>query len=317
MRRLPFHILFRNAVSYLKQKVMKAKTKLKKALTCLAHSATVVVPVAASLTIAMPSWAVSLFLTGHDPDFHALLGENLTGARNINQVAINFVMAPSFNTFVSNGVNKFLFVESKISPPRRHVNGVNGIIASGYTLGTDFDHHDANTLNAALDQLGSIYSAIVVASDFGGVLTQAELDILNTRADDIVSFLNAGGGLYAMAESNSGAHLTPGGGQLGFLPFVTTSTPLEQSEIGYTVTPFGASLGLTNSDINGNFSHTIFNGTFGLNVVDRDASGNIVSLAGRNLPTQSTSEPSFALGTLVLGALGISSVLKHKQHQKA
>jgi hypothetical protein len=186
-----------------------------------------------------------------------------------------------YNPYVADGVNKFLFVESTGSVPGGHTNGVNGIVASGYTAGTDFELHNASTLNSALDALGTTYSAIVVASDFGGILTQSELDILNARSADIIAFLNAGGGLYAMAESNNGAHLTPNGGQFGFLPFVVSSTSFDQSESGITVTPFGAGLGLTNSDVNGNFSHNIFSGSFGLNVVDVDRFGNTLSLAGR------------------------------------
>jgi len=225
----------------------------------------------------------SVFLTGHDPDFHASLGGNLTGARNTNNRAIDFVMDAQANTFVRRGVSKFLYVQSRINPPNGHTNGLNGIIASGHVLGTDFDHHDATTLNAALDELGTTYAAIVVASDYGGILTQAELDILNARAADIIAFLNAGGGLYALAESNSQGQLTPNGGHFGFLPFVVSSTQFNQTEIGVTVTPFGASLGLTNDDVNGNASHNIFVATSGLNIVDVDSSGNILSLAARGV----------------------------------
>ncbi len=225
----------------------------------------------------------SVFLTGHDPDFHASLGGNAAGAQNINIVAISFVMDPAFNPFVAGGINQFLFVQSNIAPPGGHTNGLNGIIASGFILGTDFEHHDATTLNDELDELGTSYSAIVIASDFGGILTQAELDILNARSADIITFLNAGGGLYALAESNSGAHLTPNGRHFGFLPFVVSSTQFNQAEVGNVVTPFGASLGLVNADVNGNASHNIFTATSGLSIVDFDPQGNILSLAGRGV----------------------------------
>ena len=99
---------------------------------------------------------------------------------------------------------------------------------------------------------------IVIASDFGGILTQAELDILDAHSADIINFLNAGGGLYAMAESDLGAGLTPNGGWFGYLPFIVSSAALNQSEIGNSVTPFGASLGLLDSDVNGNASHNVF-----------------------------------------------------------
>jgi hypothetical protein len=229
---------------------------------------------------ARPSFG-SVFLTGHDPDFHAILGGNALGAQHINQIAIGFIQDPAFNPYYAGGVHRFLFVESSIAPPGGHTDGVNGIIASGYTQGVDFDRVDASTLNAALNGLGATYSGLVVASDFGGILTQAELDILNARAVDIATFVNSGGGLYAMAEGNSGAHLTPNGGWFNFVPTVTSSAALNQSEVGNTVAPFGAGLGLVNGDINGNASHTIFLNLGGLQAVDFDAAGHVLSAAGR------------------------------------
>jgi len=225
----------------------------------------------------------SVFLTGHDPDFHASLGGNLAGARKINTAAIDFIMNPTFNPFVNHGAGKFLYVQSRIGVPGGHTDGKVGVVASGYTEGVHFDHHDAGTLVAGLNALGVTYGGIVLASDFGGLLTSAELDILNANSDLMIRFLNNGGGLYAMAESNNGAHLTPNGGQFGFLPFVVSSTSFDQSEVGVTVTPFGGSLGLTAGDVNGNASHNVFTASSGLNVVDLDQFGNILSLAGRGL----------------------------------
>ena len=59
--------------------------------------------------------AGSIFLTGHDPDFHASLGGNGVGAQGINTVAINFITNPTFNPFATGASNKFLFVESNIT----------------------------------------------------------------------------------------------------------------------------------------------------------------------------------------------------------
>ncbi len=236
------------------------------------------------------SWAGSIFLTGHDPDFHA---DDSVGAQHINQVAISFIEDPGFNPF-SATIHKFLFVQSNISVPGGHRDGKNGLIASGYSATTDFDTVDASSLNTALDGLGTLYRGLVVASDFGGILTAAELTILNSRSPDIIHFLNNGGGLYAMAESNGGAGLTGNLPKFGFLPFVVTSTQLNEGEGGDTVTPFGASLGLTNSDVNSNFSHNVFTSASGMNIVDVDASGHILSLAVRSQVTSSgvVPEPS-------------------------
>jgi hypothetical protein len=246
--------------------------------------------VIATAAAAAPALAGSLFLTGHDPDFHATLGGNLAGARKINQVAIGFVQDPAFNPFYVGGATKFLFVESRISPPGGHTVGKAGIVASGYIEGTHFDHADATQLNAALNNLGTVYSAIVVASDFGGILTQAELNILNSRNADIIAFLNAGGGIYCQAEGNGGAGLTPGGGWLAFLPIAVASPAVDQSEVGNTVTVYGASLGLTNADINGNASHTVFTGYGTLAPVDLDAAGRVLTVAGHDaiIPVEAT-----------------------------
>ena len=222
------------------------------------------------------------------------------GSRNIINKEVDFIQDPAFNTFVNGGVTKMLFVESKGSVPGGHTNGVNGFVLAGYTNGVDFEHHDATTLNAELDLLGTKYSSIVVASDFGGILRQAELDILNTRSADIVAFLNAGGGIYVMAESNNGAHLTPAGGRFAFLPFVTTSTPLDQVESGNAVTAFGTSLGLANSDVNGNASHCVFDGLFGLNLVDFDPLNRKLSLAGRTLTPDAIGGEIIPIETTVL-----------------
>jgi hypothetical protein len=249
----------------------------------------------------------SIFLTGHDPDFHALEGGNTVGAADITKTAISFVTDKAFNPFAAGGIDKFLYVTSDIAPPGGHVDGTNGIIASGYTLGTNFDRVDASGLVAGLRQLGTKYDALVIASDFGGILTQTELDILDAHSTEIINFLNHGGGLYAMAESDGGAGLTPDGGRFGFLPFIVTSTQFNEFEAGNTLTAFGSSVGLTSSDINGNFSHNIFTSTGGLNIVDQDASGDILSLAGRGKVTgggvSSVPEPSslFATALLVAG----------------
>lgn len=259
------------------------------------YSLTITVLFFASAT----SNAGSIFLTGHDPDFHASQGGNAGGAQNINKAAIGFIMDPAFNSYAAGGATKFLFVESNIVPPGGHVVGADGIVASGYVLGTDFEKHDASTLNAELDLLGTKYAGIVVASDFGGILTQDELDILNARKNTIINFLNKGGGLYAMAESDNGAGLTPNGGRFGYLPFVASEVSLDQSESGFTVTPFGSSLGLTDNDINGNASHNVFTAFDGLSVVDFDASGRVMSVAGRGLVTP---EPA-SMAILSLGVL--------------
>ena len=238
----------------------------------------------------------SIYLTGHDPDFHAQLGGNSLGAQHLIQSGMNFILSATYNPFVAGGNTKFLFVEGAISPPGGHIDGTAGMINSGYT---NFTEASAATLNAELDKLGTEYAGIVIASDFGGDLTQAELTILNSRSSDIIAFLNHGGGIFAMAESGAPFGLTTTG-QFGYLPFVVTSAALNQSEIGNTVSACGTAAGLTNNDINGNASHNIFTGTGGLCALDFDSAGNILSIAGRGkVTTTGVPEPS---SLLLLGA---------------
>ncbi len=77
-----------------------------------------IVVVLSVFTLMGQAFAGSIFLTGHDPDFHAILGGNALGAQHINQTAISYIMDPAFNPFVTSAP-KFLLVESSIAPPWR------------------------------------------------------------------------------------------------------------------------------------------------------------------------------------------------------
>jgi RHS repeat-associated protein len=224
----------------------------------------------------------SIFVTGEDPDFHATQGPTATGARDIIRDGL---------AFVRNADPKpFLWVESNIAPPAGHARGIDGIKAAGFVEGTDFVHVDASqlpTVNFA------DYSAIAVASDGGGLLTQAELDVLNARAADIATYVTGGGGLLAFSEfgDSSNVGLT-NSGHFGFLPFLTSSLAKNQAESGNTLTAFGERLGLVPDDINGNFSHNIFANDGGMQVVAQDPSGAILGLAFRGKLTTSGVVPT-------------------------
>lgn len=255
----------------------------------------------------------SIVLTGQDPDFHAAVGGNTTGAINFIQDSMKFITDPAFNTFSAAGINQFLYVEGSTPPPNGNIEGDLGLAAAGFVEGVNYTEADASTLAAQLNNLGTKYSAIVIASDFGANLTQAELSILDSQSAKIIAFLNQGGGLFAMAESGT---TNPTSGQFGFLPFIVSSAQKNQAEVGNTLTPFGASLGLTTSDINGNASHNIFTSTGGLNVVDFDSSGAILTLAGRGQVTAGggiTPEP----GTLILVGSGLVGVIGRRRRKTA
>lgn len=224
------------------------------------------------------AFAGSVFVTGHDPDFHAFLGGNATGAQNIIDDGLAF--ARNGNTA------PILLLESNLTNELLgdHTDSEQGLIASGYTAGNTAGNHYV-VVNAAtfssltLAQLKG-YSSIFIPSDHGGTLTGDDLQALDARSADIITYLNAGGGLFAAAED--GFHQPPTSGPApalyGFLPFLVSSTAFSQAEVGNTLTPDGTALGLTNTDINGNFSHNIFTATGGMNVVDHDANGDVLSL---------------------------------------
>lgn len=254
--------------------------------------------------LSLPGVALSgpLFLTGHDPDFHA---QDDLGAANLLRAGLNFVTGGTYNSATSSA--KFLWVESDLSSgiPGGHRFGENALTgALGLTLGTDFDRVDGAAFGSV--NLAN-YSAIAIASSFGGTLRRAELDALIARKTDIEAYINAGGGLFASSECDdcSADLLGVSPVLFGFLPVTVTSIGASGP---FTVTSYGsATFGLTNGDLNSP-THNSFGLIGGLNIVDTDNNGNATTLAGNVtvggggfIPVP---EPgSLALTALALGAL--------------
>lgn len=223
------------------------------------------------------TWAGAVFLTGHDPDFHA---QSSVGAQNLLRTGLSFVTG---GTFDDGAASKFLWVESRIPTPGGHLIGENGLNALGLTLGTNYDRVNAAEL-ATVNF--SNYTAIAVASSFGGLLTRAELDGLIARSTDIANFINGGGGLLALAECSPSSSFCDGsllaGGTppspFGFLPVAVSSVPTINS---YHVTAAGAAapFNLTNADVN-DPTHNSFGLIGGLTVLDEDAANTPTTLAG-------------------------------------
>lgn len=227
---------------------------------------------ALSLCLPFSAQAGNVFLTGHDPDFHTQPG--LGAGDRLLDVALGFVSGNTHRD--GSSAQKFLWVESNIAAPSGHVKGYNSLDDIGVTL-ADYDRVDAAgfaTVNLAN------YNAIAIASSFGGTLTRAELDALIARSADIAAFINAGGGLFASAECfPCGADLMGGSTApdlYGYLPINVTSIGASPP---FSVTAYGASLGLTNADMN-DPTHNSFGLTGGLNIVDTDRAGNATTLAG-------------------------------------
>src|ERR1051326_2724605 len=125
------------------------------------------IPIAALLSaLAVHSaFAGSVFVTGHDPDFHSTQGPNTTGAINIIDQGLNFVRDGS--------TAPILFLESSTANNSLgdHVDSEAGLQASGYTPGNTSGNH---YVKVDATQFASVnlsqYSAIFVPSDHGGSL---------------------------------------------------------------------------------------------------------------------------------------------------
>lgn len=305
------------------ESVARAVSMKKKANFLTAKAALLLLGSCLFLGATSSAFGNAIFLTGDDPDYH-WIGPNSQGAKDLLQVGIDYVMNPHRNSFAGS-IDKFLFVQGATTSPGccvDHVDGSLGLNSIGLVTGVNFDIATASNLTSSLGLLGTTYSAIVIGSDFGGTLTQAELNILNADSLGIMNFLNDGGGLFAMAESNSyvtgdptSTGLTPGGGQFGFLPFVHSTYCGNPGalETGSSLTAYGSSLGLQTSDINGNYAHNCFGGSYGLNVVAYDATGHIVTLAGSGTvtPTGVVPEPA-SIFLLATGLSGIAAARKRR-----
>ena len=104
-----------------------------------------------------------------------------TQARRSLSTALDYVTSGTY----AGGVTKFLFVEANIAPPSGHLDGEGGLIAIGLVNGVDYTRVDAAGFAALTNFSG--YSAIVVASDFGGLTSDAEITELTDRKADIAS----------------------------------------------------------------------------------------------------------------------------------
>lgn len=197
----------------------------------------------------------SIFITGHDPIWHAHFGTDTHAARDIARTMIDYVRHGS--------TLPFLFVESNNPLEGTFLTPNLGYAASDYVVAGISVLAGFSNFRAELNH----YSAVVVASDDGGMLTAAELAFLDNHSGDLIDYINAGGGLAASAESNAQGAIgnTP---RFQFLPFIVSSVDFQAFETSNAVTPFGASLGLTDADVNGNFSHNFFSSTGGMTAVD-------------------------------------------------
>jgi hypothetical protein len=233
--------------------------------------------------------AGAIFITGHDPDFHAQ-GSAEPGAQNLLRIGLNYARNGDGTVTSNPAALPILWIESDPAEdggiPGGHRFGLDGLRNIGYRavgeLGAApegrYVFADADMLTNAFwaTVTTASYSAIGVASTFGGILRQAELDNLNGHTAEIAAFFNAGGGIFAAAEGSEGANLAPAGGYFNWIPIAAASAT--SAAPPYSVTAFGATLGLTNGDVSSP-SHSHFESDGGLDVVSRDNLGRIMTLA--------------------------------------
>ena len=213
-----------------------------------------------------------VFITGHDPDFHAYQGSNSAGAQHLLQRGIAYVTG-------GKAAPKLLLVTDLRNPGAGYSDPRAGLSAAGFS----YDLADYGSGTSGVKDLHTVrfadYDALVVASDYGGWLRQDELDILNARSNELIAYVNGGGGIVACSEGgNNGLTSSK---PFGYLPFVVSNIAFGQTESGVTVTQAGTALGLTNGDVNGNASHSVFTATGGMDIIDQDPQGQILTLAAR------------------------------------
>jgi len=234
-----------------------------------------------------------IFVTGHDPDYHAVQGYNASGAISIIRRAVEHVSSADDDGGDDDNEDlDILLVTDLRNPHGDQSDSRLGIAAAGY----EFDVADHGSGKEDVLDLAEVdfdhYDVIIVASDYGGWLRQDELDILNDRADDILDFVNDGGGLIALAESgdrtadSAAVYTGTTTDRYKFLPFLVSEVRERQNEVGFTLTEFGESIGLTEEDINYNYSHAYFDELGGMKPVDLDAMGRCLSAASRRPMTR-------------------------------
>lgn len=223
-----------------------------------------------------------VFITGHDPDYHAVIGYNAPGAIRMIQKAVEYVGVVRVEEEDDLDI---LLVTDIRNPFGDQSDSRLGIAAAGF----EFDVADYGSDSLGTLDLNEVdfaeYDVIIVASDYGGWLRQDELDILNARSDEILEFINGGGGVVALCESgdrtedSAAVYTGTTEDRYGFLPFVISEVRERQNEVGYTLTDFGKSIGLTEDDINYNYSHVYFSDIGGLLPIDLDADERCMSAA--------------------------------------
>lgn len=255
--------------------------RIRAALACALAATTVVA--GAAPAAGHPRVPGGVVVTGHDPDYHAARGGNATGAQDLLRRAVAYATRAA-------RAPRMLLITDLRDPGGDNRDPRLGLAAAGFSGFDVADTVGAGDVHDVHDVDFRRYDVIIVASDYGGWLREDETAVLAARRRELLRFVRRGGGLVVLAESGGrptggDPAIHPGitSGRLAFLPALARlATPVNQREVGFTLTPAGLAMGLVPDDVNGdppNVSHVVFTGDAGYDVIDRDAAGRIVTLA--------------------------------------
>ena len=265
---------------------------------------------AASVMVGGTASAGRIFLSGHDPDFHGMTQQS--GANQL-ALALNYVT----NGTYAGTAQRFLWIESYTHRYPGHRTGYASLETLGLTTANMEWLDGADFAAVELSQ----FSAIVVASTFGGMTTDAEINALIARKAELASFVNRGGGLAAFAQCGFGFYncdtqtILPTTQLYGFLPRITSVS----TRPDYTVTQAGLDFGLDPLDVNDCCSHNSLLPVRHLTALDYDANGNPTTLIGDiriHGDVISVPEPStWAMMIMGFGAAG--AMLRRRRRAQA
>jgi len=222
---------------------MMSRTPLRAALAAV---------LVACLTTGSPSPAAAggpVMLAGHDPDdhgFQAQYAQLFTALRAAVYNGGDGILAIGANTG-SEAANWVTSVASQMTPPQT-VTFVNGSSISSISF----------------NGFAVLYIPSTDHNVSGGISVSTEQQRLVDRAVDVANFITAGGGLFGLTQEGAATPYE----YLG--PFATV-TAIELSETGdcdgnsgfqtfdnVTPTPLGATLGITNTNMDGCCWHNVF-----------------------------------------------------------